>query len=308
MLGFLKLIETTIEKDVLQIQQGSCIRRRFIKSECRHCLDACPTGALSLKENVVQWDSESCQECLSCIAACPTGALSRDDISFIDLLKSLDTVERPTIACTGKPATKGHARVPCLGILADRDLLVAISLALGKPVTLNMTACAQCKKASIIQSLRSAVQALPQEIQVELVFDQASLQFADRQCNRREFFTHVRRSSQQAATGIASKLQAEKEQSAYTKKRLPVSRALLLQVLTQLPKPQQAVAAKIYPKPNFNESCRHCNVCVGLCPTGALEKNSGDDTASPKVNAQLCVGCNLCEEFCLQSGVQVLAS
>lgn len=50
---------------------------------CRHCPDAicvksCITGALSVKNGVVQIDYEKCVGCLTCILVCPYGALSQD--------------------------------------------------------------------------------------------------------------------------------------------------------------------------------------------------------------------------------------
>jgi pyruvate formate lyase activating enzyme len=42
---------------------------------CLTCIDACPNGCLSMSNNVLVIDRESCQACGKCTEACPSGAL-----------------------------------------------------------------------------------------------------------------------------------------------------------------------------------------------------------------------------------------
>ena len=42
---------------------------------CGACVDACPTGALTLTEGKAFLDDALCRACEACIPACPTGAL-----------------------------------------------------------------------------------------------------------------------------------------------------------------------------------------------------------------------------------------
>ncbi|MFZ5969609.1 MAG: YjjW family glycine radical enzyme activase [Bacillota bacterium] len=39
-------------------------------SHCGQCIEACPYGALSLKEDKVTWDQSLCQQCDACLKAC----------------------------------------------------------------------------------------------------------------------------------------------------------------------------------------------------------------------------------------------
>lgn len=42
---------------------------------CALCLDACPTGALALRDDVAFVDQEHCEGCRACVDVCPTGAI-----------------------------------------------------------------------------------------------------------------------------------------------------------------------------------------------------------------------------------------
>jgi ferredoxin len=44
---------------------------------CMDCVEACPTGAVTVNEDVVT-DAESCIRCCACVKVCPTGARSID--------------------------------------------------------------------------------------------------------------------------------------------------------------------------------------------------------------------------------------
>jgi ferredoxin len=46
---------------------------------CEACVSACPTGALSMKDNVAVVDAAKCDACATCKDQCPTEAISIKD-------------------------------------------------------------------------------------------------------------------------------------------------------------------------------------------------------------------------------------
>jgi pyruvate formate lyase activating enzyme len=48
-----------------------------ICNNCGLCVDTCPSGALTLVDGTVNWDSEICTECDTCIHTCPSNSSPR---------------------------------------------------------------------------------------------------------------------------------------------------------------------------------------------------------------------------------------
>ncbi len=298
--------------DRLLIQRGSCVRHRFAASTCSACFDICPTKAFDWRETGLHWEAGQCQGCLLCVASCPSGALQGSEISFVSLLQELTKVDRPVLACSARPETLGHARLPCLGILAHTELLLAIQLALGSPLQLNLTACADCQNNAIIEPLQKTLKKLDkvptmQPDSIELIREEKQLHYQERSCSRREFFSLLRNRSQHAGSCIAERLQAENNPVAYGVKELPATRKLLLQIFEYLPAARKEISATLFPHVKFSADCRACTGCVGICPTGALlppEENG----SPPAFQAESCTGCKLCEQFCSRSGLKITQS
>ena len=53
------------------------LRMPIVCSQCKVpvCADACPVGALTRKDGVVELDTETCISCMRCVEACPFGAM-----------------------------------------------------------------------------------------------------------------------------------------------------------------------------------------------------------------------------------------
>jgi Fe-S-cluster-containing hydrogenase component 2 len=50
-----------------------------------HCMRACPTHAIRVKDGKARLISELCIDCGLCLTVCPTGAIAATTLSFADL-------------------------------------------------------------------------------------------------------------------------------------------------------------------------------------------------------------------------------
>ncbi|NNU42780.1 4Fe-4S binding protein [Ramlibacter sp. B156] len=126
------------------VRASRCLHARLNASSCRACADACPTGALGMDAQgpVMR---EGCTGCGRCQAACPTGALAAR--GFEGLHVRGDAAVPRVIACLhgAEVQEAGTLRVPCLGGIADAQLL---QLCVATPdhavVLLDRGTCAGC--------------------------------------------------------------------------------------------------------------------------------------------------------------------
>ncbi|MBD1400126.1 4Fe-4S binding protein [Pelovirga terrestris] len=298
-----------LPQDALLIERGRCLRHRLSSSSCRNCFTTCATGALTWTETGLDWDKEKCTGCMLCAADCPTDALTSNQLTVGDLLQRLDEVDTPLLACSFEPQTQGHARVPCLGLLADPQLLLVLQLALGKELRLNASACATCENCRMLPELHQSAQQVAELAQglpgaVKVIESAPQLDYREKSCSRREFFNFLNRRSRQTGMSLVTRLHLDTTSGSYGKKNIPKTRQLLLQLGKASSAIREMIDSKILRELTFVADCRGCTACVGICPTGALA--SPDICGNqPQVNKDRCIACNLCVEFCRQSAITV---
>ena len=291
---------------MLRLERGRCLRHRLSSSGCRRCFMACANGALSWNDDGLCWDERKCSGCLLCAAGCPTGAIVCNEFEIGSLLKRLDESDNPLLACTAKTQAKGHARIPCLGLLANPELLLGLRLASGKELKLNLTACAECGNRRVVEALRRSVDRLEllsgdPPLGIRLIDRGAELGYEERDCTRRDFFNLLKKRSTQAGMSFAGRLQDGPGDSAYGEKTVPGARRLIVRLSEQ---PGAAVERieKLFPVLQMSDACDGCGSCPGICPTGALEAGAKDGEA-PSHDAKRCVACGLCAEFCPRAAI-----
>lgn len=308
MLPGTRAIELLTPGETTVFDRSRCLRHRFSPSTCRLCLAACPHGA-------IQWDAASglrrdgrlCRGCMLCAAVCPSGAFAPGEVSLVAVLRQLSEADQPLLACLAKPETQGHARLPCLGLLADPELLLACLLLLDKPLVVNLSGCANCVNQAICEPVSDSLArikslGLEKLPDVRLVHSADELTFQESGLSRRALFTLFRRKTRQGAATMLDRFQGSTART-FGDKCLPKGRAFLLHVLGQLPDQSLVDGIKTaFPQLRFNSACTGCTGCVGICPTGALmaPETLGQQ---PGFIADFCTDCQLCQDFCRQSAI-----
>lgn len=290
----------------LKVERSRCVQHRFNPTGCDRCFKICPSEAMRWTDAGLHWQEADCRRCLLCVSVCPTGALVGRELPFVQTLKKLGAEQQPVLACTGRPSTTGHARLPCLGLLSSPELLLVASLAMGKPFQLNLTECAECPNAVILPCLEKAAVAVAEIADhARLIREESELVFHEVGVSRREFLSILRRQSKASVVSLADALHELPDRS-FGDKSLPARRLVLFQLLKRLPEGQRtALTELLFPRIDISgDSCTGCTGCVGLCPTGALLPPVIQGSP-PKTHTQNCTECGLCTAFCRTGAIRI---
>jgi len=313
-----------------------CKRVRYRQSECTECVDICPTSAVSLTFGPEI--NDDCINCGLCAVVCPTQSfddiLNSNEMLLQELLNLREKSQKQNcpdminIHChqfiTDDEPSIG---VNCIGNISEHFLLAANFEGV-KDIVISTGSCDQCvlKKGkdlfghtvSVYEDINKSDKAI--NITMQYQKNQANVDQKNREENkevldRRGFFSKITRDvAYQSAKIITKKEQEirsvlESEQLNMDVKRLSPRQELLRKILRQLKEysSEYAFPESRYPwkKMKVDESkCVACGICVAVCPTGALVKETNADLLTRHINYAWCTNCGLCQEACPQDVIE----
>lgn len=299
---------------LISADRSRCVRMRFNKSTCSICTASCRSGAISIDGGIAV-DAGKCTECMLCVSECPSGCFVAAEGDFPVLLSKLsnmqNSVPHTVLGCKQARDTEAHEKTSCLGFLSEEHI-IALTGRLVKPLTLNLTACGECRNSFIVETLKERIQSaltktsLDVRKRIILAEKNEDLVFEDVSLDRRGFFQALKTMGFTQVAGLIDKDEAEMPAS-YTAKRLPLKRDLLNSVVRKLS--DGNLAADILHGYAFTvkagSSCTNCFACIGMCPTGALKIKKNAEGQGLLFNPSLCTGCGLCGDFCPTEAVSV---
>ena len=308
----------------VRIRESHCVRARYEKSGCSLCADACPHDAISFSPGPVI-DMALCTDCTACVAACRTAALEAPTVLFWETLRALAAVPAPVLACELAVDVEGHATVPCIGFLAPEHV-VAMAVFLPDGVTFNLTACAECENAPVIEQVVETVERLrdtmPEHLaaKVSLARSVDDLGFEHQETDRRGFFSAIGDMVRtQTMKVLAESRDTDVGKTPFWEKIVPRERMIFERVAGALGEAEDAdgltaVCALLGYSAEVDGTCQLCFGCVGMCPNGALDsieqeiKVEYDTEYHEELQflASRCGGCKVCEEFCLSRSIAIL--
>lgn len=295
-----------------EFRRERCTRYRFRYSECSRCSDACPHAAIALSDEGASIDPKACQQCGLCIAACQTEAWASEKLPHIALLKQAASHLQTgfSIACTPSQA-EADAKVPCLGVL-DATFLGYLAARKVNTELRGAWHCDGCphgeRGKAMLAYAREGFQTLKANggdtVQWGTLTEAAppepartapaAVNHARRQLFRRVFGSAmeeaVRDSVSPPVPFRAVRIAAP----------LSTIRRELLQIVWPRQGEQDFPLADSLPASAFavRDSCNQCELCVRVCPTGALGLAETDTAWRLTFQFNRCVGCDVCQEAC----------
>ena len=284
-----------------------CLRSRFNKNNCVHCLQVCRSGALELHDRHIVFDAEKCTSCMRCTAVCPSDAFV-DSIDVPSLLQDLSIRNEPVLlSCEKRTDNNDRIVIPCIGFFSE-PLLAAINSVVRGKCFIDTSRCAKCANNHCLTALHRNMEKVIHkikdkgEVRLERHFDKQFDSAADEKNGRRSFLRLIRKTitgmgkdaltfqfSDSVKTEVPSSIKRGRDISALQYALSAVSDGRMS---------EQETLLQYFFSVSANDHCDCCPLCTGMCPTGALKRKKENDKKYFSFTSGDCSGCGLCVEFC----------
>ena len=331
-----------IESDAIAVHEERCISVRNRNASCLRCVEACTSGAISLRAGELAVEPDACIGCGTCATACPTCAIeirnpSDDDLTSQVKRSIVATKGHPVIACETALASSGAAgdavcEVPCLGRV-DESVLVGMAAYKAFDATLVCGACEECAHApggamarQVLEGARNLLDAFGSDMRLRLTDEVPPQARAGQDAarpggglSRRDALRAAKETAAQAASAaVAGELGAGaslEPPAAYRKVNkdgtlshfVPTRRLRLYNYLKHIGNPvADHVETRVIGAVSIDAGkCSSCRMCAVFCPTGAIVKLDKDDVFGILHRPSACMQCRLCERICPEQAITV---
>lgn len=315
----------------LLLEEGACLPLRSRFGGCRACASACPAGVLDVTVDRVAL-ADGCLQCGRCTAACPTSALHLDGFAVGG---NPPTGNEPLeIECAKVAAAHRSAdaiEVPCLGGLSAGRIAAWHEAAGDRGIELiDRGWCGRCSAGGCAQ--RPAQPALQEVVLwLDAVADpRPRPRFTERPLpaesmpaaiplrpepddpgpalSRRSFFRTLatdpigrgRKSTPIGGAGRAAFPASARRESPEKRRLRDALDAAAARAGSTLPN-------EFFARVTGNGTCLDDRICVGACPTGALNVVETEGAAALTFAATACIGCGACARACPEHALEVAA-
>ena len=296
-------------KDIPETKKQVCIRFRNSNLNCNLCSEVCKTNAINFTNSQIIINPELCTNCMLCVSHCPTGAIDSQCYDFIYEIQDLPSSDSLILGCIHKTEQKAHVRSRCFGFFNEDYLLSLIQHNQYHNYIFNLSSCQDCIKNNILTEFKELIIRFNERLSydkyiIDFIEEQDQIDFELLEYNRRSFFSSIINISKrkfQSLEGFGMN-----EEIFLQGKYLPSSRLLLNKLL----KSEESKSTwDNYSSFQFefllDETCDFCQLCIGMCPTGAIKKDSSSGEKKLIFETTLCTDCKICQNSCPQKSITI---
>lgn len=306
-----KIIDKALNtEDSIETDRSRCLRMRFNQNSCARCVEQCRFNAITISEDV-HIKAGKCSECMLCVSSCPSDCFDINRLDFYSIIGKLRKVQSSVgssvLGCRANTKTPSHEKTYCFGFLSEEHI-IALSAFMNGQLQIDLSGCADCRNGFIVDTVEKRISDIEAKTslrvseKIKLIKNKTGLHFQEISYDRRGFFKAIKNLTFLKTAELFDNNAEDMDMQSYSSKQLPLKKELLNRTLNVLSEePKKEVLKTYYYTVTANESCNNCFACVGMCPTGALNIEKAGHGRELFFNSSLCIGCGLCESFCINN-------
>jgi len=320
-------IREWLDLPVIEIEQSQCLNYKSPAIICDKCAKACPTSALNITDNGVILKEKACIDCTACVAVCPTLSIDYMPKQYSKTINEITEYPNADITCNQFDKYQRGIKIPCYRNIDEAMLIHYLAVKQRQTdsdnsndsidLQLYMGNCPKCKYKDVFNVKDHILKLKDWCLQTGITLNIKEI--IDPQhylCKQGDVVAGITRRSLLRSFGLAKFREPEQEKKieaenlTYTQKN-SYKRLLLNNSLDAFKDKLDIGYDKnqLLPINNFaqvikSEACRKCNICMRICPTGALEWVDGQDTAELLFYPRKCIACGRCE-VCPESSIKM---
>ncbi|MCB2180491.1 MAG: 4Fe-4S binding protein [Desulfobulbaceae bacterium] len=295
----------------IQFETARCLRSRFNKNRCMHCLAVCHGGAIELQGRQIVFDVEKCTNCMQCTAVCPNDAFT-GPTDFLADLQLLPKQEEMVLSCKKERHAQNHIAIPCIGSLSE-PILASINALAQKDCFIDISQCFECTNGHCRKTLHNNMQNLANKINGKTIIrlkylstNQSGLP-ADPKGTKRSFLKLVGKTiadlGKEAANCKSENLVNPKNRHPKAQMRNAAALHSAFSIMPDERLHEKETLLSYFFSVKANEQCDCCPACTGMCPTGALKRKKENAGKYLSFTSAKCSGCGLCVQFCRKNAL-----
>lgn len=292
-------------------KKDRCLRYRLKGFSCDKCLTSCPHDALLLGSGQITIDSETCTNCLRCHAVCPNDAFVPSWTKVEDFQQLLAREQDLVFFCSKQRFFHTQqVDIPCVGMFSI-ELLLAIGLSRISTIIFDITKCDSCENNAALRSLYNNLKRIesfkPSSIyeKFHLVADKKELP-VEGDTDRRLFLSDLASGAISIAKSHFGTTNPRPNTPNKSRRYVPFKTKLLSEVVRDIDKTlQPEISSQLFYQLEVADTCNHCPLCTGICPTGAVKVKKGANGKQITFNQSICSGCGLCVSFCKKDALSL---
>jgi len=301
--------------EAITIEPKACLNYLRKDVGCRDCMDACPTEAIYIQNQIPKIQHSKCVDCGACVSVCSVLAIDHEHKPYFEVKKQMEQYSQVQITCQWMESYQKGIKIPCY-LYLDLPLLLVYGKD-KKSIRFTIEPCQHCGRVDRLEvenhfrQLQEEIKTYGLPLSLEVTLDPLN-DINDEiveGITRRDLFKKI--SIKNIREVLLPSEEVYQEKSPIDKNTILGKSMYKRELFHQFVLPRvngnghkkTILPEKSFSKIELKDSCKGCTICENICPTQALFWENTDHESRLLFFPDKCISCKNCL-ICPEGSIQ----